>query len=61
LSIMDLPVPLTTFHQPCSDIGAAAIAAMKERIGNPLLPGRSIMLNGNLVVRKSCGAKVEGT
>jgi GntR family transcriptional regulator, arabinose operon transcriptional repressor len=54
-----LPVPLTTFHQPCSDIGAAAIAAMKERIGNPQLPGRSIMLNGHLVVRKSCGAKVE--
>jgi GntR family transcriptional regulator of arabinose operon len=53
-----LPVPLTTFHQPCSDIGAAAVAAMKERIGNPQLPGRSILLNGRLVVRKSCGAAV---
>lgn len=53
-----LPVPLTTFHQPCSDIGAAAVAAMKERIGNPQLPGRSILLNGHLVVRRSCGAGV---
>ena len=51
-----LPVPLTTFHQPCLDIGAAAIAAMKERIGNPHLAARSILLNGYLVVRQSCGA-----
>jgi DNA-binding LacI/PurR family transcriptional regulator len=49
-----LPVPLTTFRQPCLDIGAAAVAAMKERIGNPHLAGRSILLNGQLVVRKSC-------
>jgi DNA-binding LacI/PurR family transcriptional regulator len=52
-----LPVPLTTFHQPCMDIGAAAIAAMQDRIANPLLPARSILLNGHLVVRKSCGAR----
>jgi DNA-binding LacI/PurR family transcriptional regulator len=51
-----LPVPLTTFHQPCLDIGAAAIAAMRERVGNPELPARSILLNGYLVVRESCGA-----
>jgi DNA-binding LacI/PurR family transcriptional regulator len=50
-----LPVPLTTFHQPCLDIGAAAIAAMHDRIANPHLPARSILLNGHLVVRKSCG------
>jgi GntR family transcriptional regulator of arabinose operon len=52
-----LPVPLTTFHQPCADIGAAALAAMKERIENPQLPGRSISLNGHLVIRQSCGRK----
>jgi DNA-binding LacI/PurR family transcriptional regulator len=52
-----LPVPLTTFHQPCLDIGAAAIATMLDRIGNPHLPARSILLNGHIVVRKSCGAK----
>lgn len=52
-----LPVPLTTFRQPCADLGAAAVAAMKERINNPQLAGRSILLNGNLVVRRSCGAQ----
>ena len=51
-----LPVPLTTLHQPCLDIGAAAIATMHDRIANPHLPARSIVLNGHLVVRKSCGA-----
>jgi DNA-binding LacI/PurR family transcriptional regulator len=51
-----LPVPLTTIHQPSRDIGAAAIAAMQDRISNPLLPARSILLNGHLVVRRSCGA-----
>ena len=54
-----LPVPLTTFHQPCLDIGAAAIAAMKERIGNPHLAARTILLEGYLVVRQSCGAAVK--
>lgn len=50
-----LPVPLTTFHQPCLDIGAAAIAAMLDRISNPHLAARSILLNGHLVKRQSCG------
>ncbi len=52
-----LPVPLTTLHQPCGDLGAAAIAAMLDRIANPHLAARSIMLNGRLVVRRSCGAR----
>jgi DNA-binding LacI/PurR family transcriptional regulator len=51
-----LPVPLTTFHQPCREIGAAAIATMLDRIANPHLPARSILLNGHVVVRQSCGA-----
>lgn len=51
-----LPVPLTTFHQPCLDIGAAAIATMVDRIGNPHLPARSVLLQGHVVVRQSCGA-----
>jgi len=51
-----LPVPLTTYRQPCGDIGAAAIAAMLDRIRYPQLPARSITLNGSLVVRKSCGS-----
>jgi DNA-binding LacI/PurR family transcriptional regulator len=51
-----LPVPLTTLHQPCFDIGAAAVATMLDRIANPHLPARSVLLNGSLVVRQSCGA-----
>jgi DNA-binding LacI/PurR family transcriptional regulator len=51
-----LLVPLTTLHQPCLDIGAAAVAAMLDRISSPRLPARSILLNGHVVVRKSCGA-----
>jgi hypothetical protein len=30
-----LPVPLTTVHQPCREIGVAAMAAMLERVTNP--------------------------
>ncbi len=51
-----LPIPLTTFHQPCEEIGAAAMSAMLERINNLHLPPRSIRLNGTLIVRRSCGS-----
>jgi DNA-binding LacI/PurR family transcriptional regulator len=50
-----LPIPLTTLHQPCDEIGMAAMSAMLERVNNPQLPARSILLNGYLVVRRSCG------
>lgn len=52
-----LPVPLTTLRQPCRDIGVTAIATMLDRISNPHLPARSVLLNGSLVVRQSCGAR----
>ena len=51
-----LPIPLTTLHQPCGAIGVAAMSAMLERVNNPSLPARSILLNGHLVVRRSCGS-----
>jgi len=51
-----LPVPLTTFRQPTREIGAAAIAAMLERVAHPEMPTRDILLHGELVVRRSCGA-----
>lgn len=51
-----LPVPLTTFRQPTRAIGAAAFAAMLERVAHPELPARDILLQGELVVRRSCGA-----
>jgi GntR family transcriptional regulator, arabinose operon transcriptional repressor len=46
-------VPLTTIHQPCGELGAAAIRAMVERVHNPKLPSRDILLNFGLVVRES--------
>ena len=52
-----LSVPLTTIHQPCSSIGAVAISAMLERLRVPRLPARDILLNFDLVVRHSCGAR----
>jgi GntR family transcriptional regulator, arabinose operon transcriptional repressor len=47
---------LTTIHQPCTDIGTIAMQVMLERIENPLLPPRDILVKPTLVVRKSCGA-----
>jgi DNA-binding LacI/PurR family transcriptional regulator len=52
-----LPVPLTTMHQPCREIGVAAVAAMLERIASPEMSARDILLDCELVVRASCGAK----
>jgi GntR family transcriptional regulator, arabinose operon transcriptional repressor len=51
-----LPVPLTTHHQNCADIGAIAMSTMLERIEHPNLPTRDILLQTSLVIRKSCGA-----
>lgn len=50
-----LPVPLTTIHQPCSEIGATAIETMVHRLEHPQFPGREIALNFKLVVRRSSG------
>jgi GntR family transcriptional regulator of arabinose operon len=55
-----LSVPLTTIHQPCASMGTIAIAAMLERLREPKLPARDILLNFELVVRVSCGAKKKG-
>jgi LacI family transcriptional regulator len=49
-------VPLTTIHQPCREIAIAAFRAMLERIADPALPPRSLILAPRLVVRESCGA-----
>ena len=54
-----LPVPLTTHHQNCADIGAVAMSTMLERIEHPNLPTRDILLQTSLVVRKSCGASLQ--
>jgi len=53
-----LPVPLTTVHQPCREIGEAAMAAMVERMSRPGMPARDILIECRLIVRQSCGAKL---
>jgi DNA-binding LacI/PurR family transcriptional regulator len=51
-----LPVPLTTVHQPCAEIGTTAIATMLERLRHPKMPPRDVLLDVHLVVRASCGS-----
>ncbi len=51
-----LSVPLTTMHQPCREIAVTAFQAMLERLSDPTLPARSLLLTPHLVVRESCGA-----
>jgi GntR family transcriptional regulator, arabinose operon transcriptional repressor len=51
-----LPAPLTTVRQPTREIGEAAVRAMLERVQQQNLPPRDILLDGELVVRRSCGA-----
>ncbi len=52
-----LPVPLTTVRQPTREIGQAALRTMLDRIRMPHMPPRELLLDGELVVRKSCGAE----
>lgn len=54
-----LPVPLTTLRQPTREIGAAAFAAMLDRVTRPDTPVRDILLQAQLVVRRSCGASIK--
>ncbi len=51
-----LPVPLTTVRQPCRTIGEAALATMLDRIKRPQMAARDLFLDGEMVVRISCGA-----
>ena len=44
---------LTTIHQPCGEIARAAVAAMLQRLRNPALPPRQILLDAQLVERAS--------
>jgi len=51
-----LGVSLTTMHQPCRDIAVMAFRTLLERIADPTLPARSLLLTPQLVIRESCGA-----
>jgi DNA-binding LacI/PurR family transcriptional regulator len=56
-----LTIPLTTMEQPCRDIAITAFNALRERIKNPTLPPRTLMLLPRLVVRETCGAYLQQT
>jgi hypothetical protein len=51
-----LPVPLTTIRQPLTALAYEAVSSAIERIENPNLPPRDIMVGTQLVIRSSCGA-----
>src|SRR5260370_27643409 len=53
-----LPVPPTTVHQPCHEIGEAALRLMLERIERPKMTARDVLLETALVIRQSCGARI---
>jgi GntR family transcriptional regulator, arabinose operon transcriptional repressor len=54
-----LPVPLTTIHQPCREIGEAALRMMLQRLTHPKMPSQELLLDCELVIRESCGARSE--
>ena len=56
-----MPVPLTTLHQPCREMGRIALAVMLDRIANPDLPARDVLLGCPLVIRQSCGSRVKNS
>jgi DNA-binding LacI/PurR family transcriptional regulator len=43
-------------HQPCREIGEAALALMLARLERPKMPSREVLVDCELVVRKSCGS-----
>lgn len=47
------PPPLTTVRQPCEDLARTAYRTLLERMRDPLLPARRILLPASLVVRES--------
>jgi DNA-binding LacI/PurR family transcriptional regulator len=48
-----LSVALTTIHQPCAELGATAMRAMIERLKDPGMAARDILLDFRLMVRAS--------
>ena len=48
-----LPVPLTTVRQPCREIGGTAMKVMLDRLANPKMPARDVLLDCTLIVRES--------
>jgi GntR family transcriptional regulator, arabinose operon transcriptional repressor len=53
-----LPVPLTTIHQNCEEIGHMAMMLMLDRIRNPKRAAVEIHVGWEFIVRDSCGSKL---
>jgi DNA-binding LacI/PurR family transcriptional regulator len=53
-----LPVPLTTLHQNCAEMGVVAISTMLERVHFPSTTPREILAPCELIVRESCGSQL---
>jgi DNA-binding LacI/PurR family transcriptional regulator len=51
------PVPLTTIHQPTTEIGNMAVSTLIQKIVGQEVPDR-IILQPKLIVRESCGSKL---
>jgi LacI family transcriptional regulator len=50
---INLQVPLTTYRQPCKDIGRMSIDMMYNRLENPDQPPVTVCLSGELIARDS--------
>lgn len=50
-----LSTPLTTMRQPCRALAAVAVQTMLERIAQPALPARNVLLTAELIARRSTG------
>ncbi len=48
-----LSTPLTTMRQPCRDIALATMQMMIDRIEQPALPARQMLLTSELMIRRS--------
>lgn len=54
-------VALTTQHQNCFEIGGIALATMLQRLEQPELPIRDVLLQTTTIVRNSCGTLLRQT
>lgn len=54
-------VPLTTIRQPIAQMGMKAVEFLIDLIANGSTPHRSVILNTELIVRESCGARLRQT
>jgi LacI family transcriptional regulator len=54
-----LPVSLTTIRQNPSALAYEAIRTMLDRINQPDIPARNIMVNTELIIRESCGSLLD--